>query len=87
MRHDVLRALFHAQPVETDQPIETDLTRAARKSIDNADRILEAEEFIETDFVPQAAAVEANKQAKTKIKKARKAERKRKKQAKSRKRK
>lgn len=90
LRHDVLRAVFHAQPTsvdDLDRPIETELTRAARRSVDNADRIIEAEEFHETDFVPAAAAKEANKQSHDRIKKARKAERKRKKQVKSKKRK
>jgi preprotein translocase subunit SecA len=39
LRHDVLQALFNAQPIsadELDDPIETDLTRAARQSVDNA---------------------------------------------------
>ncbi len=53
LRHDVLRTLFNAEPVaeeKLDQPIETELTRAARGSVDNADRIIEAEEFEEEDF-------------------------------------
>ncbi len=87
LRHDVLRALFHARPVDLDEPVETELTRAARKSVDNADKVLEAEEFVETDFVPQQTAQAAQKQAGTKRKKARKAERKRKTKAKSKKRK
>ena len=88
LRHDVLRALFHAEPVDmVDQPIETELTRAARKSVDNADKIIEAEEFVETDFVPHQTEQEAKKQSATKRKKARKAERQRKTKAKSKKRK
>lgn len=54
LRRDVLRAIYSAQPVREDQldnPTETELTRAARRSIDNADKILEAEEFEESDFV------------------------------------
>ena len=54
LRHDVLRALFHAQPVsqeELDRAIETDLTRAARGSVDNAAQIMTADtEFEERDF-------------------------------------
>ncbi len=53
LRSDITRAIFSAQPVREDQleaPIETELTRAARKSIDNADKILQAEEFHEEDF-------------------------------------
>ena len=54
LRRDVLKSLYSAQPVREDQldsPIETALTRAARRSIDNADKILEADEFEEADFV------------------------------------
>jgi len=54
LRHDVVRSLFHARPVvndHIDDPIETELTRAARASVDNADRIIEADEsFDEDDF-------------------------------------
>ncbi len=55
LRHEVVKALFNARPVsesELDQPAETELTRAARGSVDNADRIIEADEFEETDFTP-----------------------------------
>lgn len=83
LRHDVVRSLFHAQPVANlDQSTETDLTRAARQSVDNADRILEAEEFQEVDFVPAEEAQAAKMQSTDKRKKARKAERKRKTKAK-----
>lgn len=54
LRRDVLRSIFSAQPVKEDQldnPTETALTRAARRSIDNADKILEADEFEESDFL------------------------------------
>lgn len=80
LRHEVLRALYHAQPIDETElaaPIETELTRAARKSIDNASRIIEAEEFHETDFRPIEPDRQAQKQAKQKRRKARKAERKR----------
>jgi hypothetical protein len=82
--------LFHAQAVsrdELDEATDTELTRAARKSVDNADRIIDAEEFRETDFVPEKAQKQAEKLAQDKRKKARKAERKRKSQSKARKRK
>lgn len=75
LRHDVVRALFHAQPVNMDEPTETELTRAARQSVSNADRILEAEEFHETDFVPRKTQAASQKQEAGKRKKARKAER------------
>jgi preprotein translocase subunit SecA len=86
LRHDVMRALFHAQPVAEDElqrPIETELTRAARGSVDNADRIIEAEEFTEEDFskTPHTGATKKI-QTQAKRKKAHKAERKRKQQAK-----
>lgn len=83
--HEVVRALFHAEPTtaeERGEPIETELTRAARNSIDNADKIIEGEEFQETDFVPQKAASQAQKQVTTQRKKARKAERQRRKKGK-----
>ncbi len=85
LRHDVVRALFSAQPISEDEleaPIETELTRAARKSVDNADQIVEAEEFHETDFVPLKTAQATQAQATTKRKKARKVERQRKTKAK-----
>lgn len=54
LRHDVVRSLFHARPLsdkELDSPIETELTKAARSSVDNADKIIDTdEEFHEDDF-------------------------------------
>ncbi len=87
LRHEVIRALFSAEPVSTDQPTETELTRAARHSVDNADKIIEAEEFEETDFVPIKVAQATQKQNKQQLKKSRKAERQRKAKAKHKKRK
>jgi preprotein translocase subunit SecA len=90
LRRDVVRTIFHAQPVsleELDRPAETELTRAARQSISNADRILsEGGEFDEGDFSGSHAGAQApvKKQADTR-KKARKAERKRKAQGRKRK--
>jgi preprotein translocase subunit SecA len=85
LRHDVLRALFHAEPVDEsqlNQPTETDLTRAARGSISNAGQInSDLNEFDEGDFTSGSTG-KAARQPKTKkpsnIKKARKSERKRK---------
>lgn len=89
LRHEVVKALFHARPISQDAleaPAETELTRAARKAVDNADKVLEAEEFQEADFVPaeKAATVNLDERSATKKvtttqkrKKARKAERKR----------
>ena len=82
LRHDVVRALFHAQPVDLDRTVETELTKAARKSVENADQITEADEFRETDFIPQKTEVAAKKADATKRKKAHKQERQRKKKAK-----
>jgi preprotein translocase subunit SecA len=90
LRHEVMRALFHAQPVdiaEINRPTETELTRAARQSISNVDQVNEsAAEFNEEDFAVQKAVPASEKKATTDTrKKARKAERQRK--AKGRKRK
>ena len=89
LRHDVVRALFHAQPVQMEnlnQPTETELTRAARQSISNAGQITDAEqEFEAADFKNKKAESEAKKQTQTKQKKARKAERQRKSKARKRK--
>jgi preprotein translocase subunit SecA len=88
LRHDVVRAIFHARPIdeeELNRAIETDLTRAARQSVDNADRILKAEEFHDTDFVPQQIEKQVKRQVQDKRRKSRKAERKRRAKGKSRK--
>lgn len=77
LRHDVVRAIFNAQPVDVDEPTETELTRAARKSVANADQILEAEEFTETDFVPEKVEQARVKHVQNQRKKARKQERQR----------
>ena len=90
LRHDVLRSLFHAQPVdvdELDEPTDTELTKAARKSVANADQIIEADEFQEKDFVSGADAKSAEKKQHEKLKKARKAERQRKAKSKAKRRK
>lgn len=82
LRHDVIRALFRARPVaqdELDEAIETELTRAARSSVDNADRIIDTNEnFDEDDFSVTKGSVAKNTEAHThnKTKKKRKAERK-----------
>lgn len=82
LRHDVVRSLFHARPLtksELDNPIETELTMAARGSVDNADKIvLTDDEFEEEDFKVTkgtTATATASKRQST-IKKKRKAERK-----------
>ncbi len=54
LRNEVVRAMFHAEPVDMsqlEQPIETDLTIAARGSIDNAGTILDGDaDFEAADF-------------------------------------
>jgi preprotein translocase subunit SecA len=89
LRHDIMRMLFHAEPIDASQlqqATETELTRAARGSISNANKILEAtDEFEEGDFKAKDAAQAAAKKQANVRKKARKAERKRKTQGRKRK--
>jgi preprotein translocase subunit SecA len=78
LRHDTLRALFHATPIDPDDllaPTETELTRAARRSVSNADKIIEGEVAHEDDF--KAKKPTHKTKAKKSLKKARKQERKR----------
>jgi hypothetical protein len=88
LRHEVTRSLFHAQPVATEdleRPVETELTRAARGSISNANAISEAnDEFSESDFRTKKSEQADQKVAAEKRKKARKAERQRKTKARKR---
>jgi preprotein translocase subunit SecA len=89
LRHDVIRTLFHAEPVSEEQlarATETDLTLAARGSVDNASQIVESEkEFDESDFGSRRQAGTVRKKQVADRKKARKSERQRKKAAKRRK--
>lgn len=89
LRHDVLRALFHAHPIspeDLERAAETDLTLAARGSVNNANQIVAAEkEFEASDFVDKKSAEVIAKNKATTLKKARKTERKRKTVAKRRK--
>jgi preprotein translocase subunit SecA len=82
LRHDVVMFLYHAEPVpmeDLERPAETELTRAARNSISNANQITTAEtEFGEADFSNSRQAQDEAKKAAVKRKKARKTERKRK---------
>lgn len=88
LRHDTVRTLLHAEPVAAnrlDEPADTELTRAARRSVDNANKVIEVEEFHETDFKPlTVVGGSATKKVTSQSdrKKARKAERKRKNKAK-----
>lgn len=84
LRHEVVRAIMHAQPINQEvleQTVETDLTRAAKGSVDNAGEILSAETFEESDFeVNKAGSAEiARAKVHNQRKKARKVERQRKK--------
>ncbi|HUD06540.1 MAG TPA: preprotein translocase subunit SecA [Candidatus Saccharimonadales bacterium] len=88
LRTQIMSTIFHAQPVDAQTlaaPIETDITRAARYSVDNASRIVEADEFEESDFVVKKSEQKKAKSEHTKRQKQRKAERQRKNKAKRRK--
>ncbi|MEI7631832.1 MAG: preprotein translocase subunit SecA [bacterium] len=88
LRHEVLKALFRAEPAnfnDLDEPTETELTKAARQSVDNADKILDATEFEEDDFITSKSAVNVAAKKHNVKKKAHKAERTRKKVARKRK--
>lgn len=81
LRHDIIRALFHAEPVDQDDlddAVDTELTRAARQSVENADKIIDVEEFHESDFSlgPEQSATKKTQSTKSR-KKSRKAERQR----------
>ncbi len=86
LRHDVLMHLFHAQPIaaeDLERATETELTRAARASVENANQIMNADtEFDADDFTNKPVV---KKKQPTAIKQARKTERKRKTVAKRRK--
>ncbi|HUY84956.1 MAG TPA: preprotein translocase subunit SecA [Candidatus Dormibacteraeota bacterium] len=88
LRHEIVRALFHAQPVsqeELDRATETELTLAARGSVDNASSITTAEtEFEAADFADKRVEQATHKKQAVERKKARKTERKRKTAAKKR---
>ncbi|MBW3568848.1 preprotein translocase subunit SecA [Candidatus Parcubacteria bacterium] len=88
LRHDVVRALFHARPLEQSElnrSVETELTRAARGSVDNADKIIEGQEFEEAHFASEKKQNSELRRSHNKIKKSRKAERQRRKKSKKRK--
>lgn len=82
LRHEVVRALFHAQPIapeDLDELAETELTRAARQSVGNVDAISEAnDEFSQADFAASKSGSKPKKHQTTTRKRARKAERQRK---------
>lgn len=82
LRHEVVRMLYHAVPLtdaQAERPAETELTRAARNSVENASQITDAEtEFEEADFQRQSTESEQKKKTTVVRKKVRKDERKRK---------
>lgn len=87
LRHEVLRALYHAEPVPADQldkAPETELTRAARNSVDNANEITQSKAKGDEDFKPKKSQDQQKKAVATR-KKARKSERQRKTAARKRK--
>ncbi|QQS17947.1 hypothetical protein IPL68_04805 [Candidatus Saccharibacteria bacterium] len=88
LRHDVVRAIFHAEPIEMDEldrPVETELTRAARSSISNAGQILDDEkQFDEEDFTGEKKPSQVKATSKDRAK-ANKRERQRKAKARKRK--
>jgi hypothetical protein len=83
LRHEIIRAVAHAQPIDTSttQAVETELTRAARGSIDNASQITKAEQYDAGDFKSEKKEQEDEAREHSKRKKARKAERQRKKKS------
>jgi preprotein translocase subunit SecA len=89
LRHDVVRTLFHAEPIspeDLERATETDLTLAARGSVNNASQIVtNEEEFQSGDFENKRETGTAKKKQTAARKKARKSERQRKKVAKRRK--
>jgi hypothetical protein len=82
LRHEIVRALFHAELVDEAQAnrvIDTELTRAAGRSVSNIDQLAKTgDEYDEGDFVTKKSSQTEQKSASTKRKKARKGERKRK---------
>jgi preprotein translocase subunit SecA len=52
LRHETVHALFHAKPVSQDRldaAIDTELTRAAKGSVENADKVLSLDSRIDDD--------------------------------------
>ena len=83
IRHELIRGVMHAEPTRSvsDELSDTELTRAARGSVDNADKIIEVDrvaEFAKSDeaavIKPEVAATKAHK-SKVAKKKSRKAQR------------
>jgi hypothetical protein len=83
IRHELVRGVMHAEPTRriSEELSETELTRAARGSVDNADKIIEvdrvAEFATEDETVTSRPDKQATKAHKSKVakKKSRKAQR------------
>jgi preprotein translocase subunit SecA len=90
LRHDTIRSLFHARPVSQDKlesSVETELTRAARSSVDNADKVLAQEAKIDDEDFGLKADISATKPKVSAVKKKQKRKAAKKVRAKQRKRK
>jgi preprotein translocase subunit SecA len=81
LRHEIVRAISHAQPadISTQQAVDTELTRAAQSSVDNAGQITRAELYDSSDFKSEQKQHAEESRAHAQRKRARKAERQRKK--------
>src|SRR3989344_5892573 len=82
LRHDLVRSIMHAQPLderEMQRAVETELTLAARGSMDKAAEVTSAEEFKETDFKPEQDELVTESRDRAAKRRSRKAERQRKK--------
>ena len=89
LRHEIIRAIAHAEPVDinTERAVETELTRAAQGSVNNASQITAADNYEESDFKSARREQEDEAREHARRKKARKAERQRKKKSASKKKK
>lgn len=90
LRHDTIRALFHARPVSQerlDDSVETELTIAAKSSVDNADKVLSMDSKVDDDDFRLAGDKSPTKAVTSKSKKKQKRKAARKVRAKQRKRK
>ncbi len=84
LRHEIVRAISYAQPIdeaEAERAVETELTIAARSSVDNAGSITRADVYDSSDFKSERKEQEEEAREHAKRKKARKAERQRKKKS------
>ncbi len=87
LRHETVRAVFHARPVSSDRldrSVETELTLAAKGSVDNADKVLSGETNLDEDDFKVKSEGSAQVKAQKLKKKSRKKERQNKKKARKR---